>query len=142
MAPAIHLALVASATQVVVPFTVAVVALLALAVWWAGHLKKDFGSQAPDVHVGLVTEPLPVSADRAARIRRLSAEPLLLKQTSTGLYVQIENRPAVPVAFFAENGVAQALTAAAVQASQHFGPLWVALATLGDDDTLSLRRLS
>ncbi len=134
--------MVASAAQVFIPLTLVLVIMFASGVWWAGRVKKNLGGQAPDAHVGATSEPLQLDSECAARIRTLSSEPLLLKQTEAGLRVQIANRPIVPVALFAEKGVAAALMVAATQASRHFGQNGVALAPLGDDDRISLRRLA
>ena len=134
--------MVASAVQVFIPLTLVLVILLSTGIWWASRIKKNLGKQAPDAHVGATSEPLQLDSECATRIRTLSAEPFLLKQTADGLRVQIPNRPIVLVALFAEKGVATALMLAAAQASQHFGQNWTALVSLSDDNSLSLRRLT
>lgn len=134
--------MVASAVQVFIPLTLALVILLSAGIWWASRIKKNLGEQAPAAHVGATSEPLQLDSECAKHIRALSAEPFLLKQAADGLRVQITNRPVVPVALFADNGVAAALMLTAAKASEHFGQNWMALASLGDDDTISLRRLA
>ena len=134
--------MVASAAQMLLPLTLALIIVLAAVIWFASHAKKNLGERAPAAHVGATSEPLQVSDECAAHIRTLSSEPLLLKQTKDGLRVQIANRPIVPVALFAEKGVASALMVVAAQASRSFGQVWVALVSLGDDNSISLRRLT
>ena len=134
--------MVANVAQVFIPLTLTLVIMFAAGVWWAGRVKKTLGEQAPDAHVGATSEPLQLDGECAAHIRTLSSEPFLLKQTEDGLRVQIASRPIVPVALFADKGVAAALMVAAAQASRHFGQNWVALVSLGDDNRISLRRLA
>lgn len=132
-----------NAVLVVILVSLGLVVVAAVIWWWAGRMKQnlDQGASGPAL-VGVTSAPVDVSSECAAQFHALSREPLLLKQTPDGLRVQIEDRPAVPVALFAEKGVAQALLEAAGLASQRFGPQWVALASIGDDGRLSLRRLS
>jgi hypothetical protein len=132
-----------SAVVIVILASLGLVLLVGLGWWWANRMKHnlDEGTAAVAM-VGASTDPLEVSEECAEQFHALSREPLLLKQTLDGLRVQIEDRPLVPVALFAEKGVAQALLEAAGQASQRFGPQWVALASIGVDGRLSLRRIS
>ena len=131
-----------SVSQVFIPLTLVLVILLSAGIWWASRVKKNLGAQAPDAHVGATSEPLQLDSQCAKHIRALSAEPFLLRQAADGLRVQIANRPIVPVALFADSGVAAALMLAAVKANEYFGQDWMALVSLGDDDTISLRRLA
>jgi hypothetical protein len=132
----------AGAVQVFVPLTLDLALLLSAGIWWATRMKRSLGEQILSAQVGATSEPLRLDDECATRIRALSVEPFLLKQTVDGLRVQIANRPVVPVALFADSGVEAALTLAATQASERFGQSWVALASLDDDDVMSLRRLA
>jgi hypothetical protein len=134
--------MVASAVQVFIPLTLVLVILLSAGILWASRVKKNLGEHAPAAHVGATSEPLQLNSECAKHIRALSAEPFLLKQAADGLRVQIANRPIVPVALFTDNGVAAALMLAAVKANDQFGQDWMALVSLGNDDTVSLRRLA
>ena len=105
--------MVASAVQVFIPLTLVLVILLSAGILWASRVKKNLGAQAPDAHVGATSEPLQLDSECATHIRRLSAEPFLLKQAEDGLRVLIADLPIVPVTLFADNGVAAALMLAA-----------------------------
>lgn len=131
-----------SSAQIVILVSAALVILVAFGWWLANRMKRDVTDDAGLSRVGAAIEPLLLTAECAEYVRSLSKEPLLLKQTPDGLRVQIDNRPVVPVALFVDKGLASALMEMAMLASKSFGPSWVALATLGDDDRLSLRRLS
>jgi len=120
-----------------------VVALLALlAVWvYARRVKGDLDT-APSAVTGATT-PLELSAESVARLKELSAEPILLKQGEEGVRVQIEHRPMLPLMAFAGQGaVSAALNEAAMRVSERWGPKWVVLLSARDDGTVSAQRLA
>ena len=108
-----------------------VVALVALLVVWfyARRVKRDLDDVAERGRRRQgVLELAPASV---ARLRELSAEPILLKQSEEGVRVQIEHRPMLPLMAFVGKDVSTALTEAAVRVSRAVGPRWVVLLTLG-----------
>ncbi len=120
-----------------------VVALLALlAVWFYARRVKDDLDTAPSAVTG-ATAPLELSAESVARLKELSAEPILLKQGEEGVRVQIEHRPMLPLMAFAGQGaVSAALNEVAMRVSERWGPKWVVLLSARDDGTVSAQRLA
>jgi hypothetical protein len=120
-----------------------VVALLALVgVWYYARRVKGDLDNAPSAVTG-VTAALELAPESVARLRDLSAEPILLKQGEEGVRVQIEHRPMLPLMAFAGQGaVSAALNEAAVRVSTKWGPKWVVLLTARDDGTVSAQRLA
>jgi hypothetical protein len=119
-----------------------VVALIALlAVWfYARNVKRDLDT-SPTAVAG-ARAVLDVASAHAARLRELSAEPILLKQSEEGVRVQIEHRPMLPLMAFVGQDVSAALTEAAVRVTEKWGPRWVVLLSAGDDGTVSAQRLA
>jgi hypothetical protein len=120
----------------------AIVALIALAVlwWWATRMKQDLDGQANAV-AGVRGE-IELPASHAKELRRLSGEPILLKQSEEGVRVQIEHRPMMPLMAFVGKEASAALAAAAAEISERYGVRWAALVTSGDDGRITIQRLS
>ena len=120
-----------------------VVALLALAgVWFYARRVKGDLDTAPSAVTG-ARAVLELAPESVARLRELSAEPILLKQGEEGVRVQIEHRPMLPLMAFAGKGeVRAALNEAAVRVSEQWGPKWVVLLSARDDGVVSAQRLS
>jgi uncharacterized membrane protein len=118
------------------------VALAALvAVWiYARWVKRDLDT--PPTAVAGAKASLDVTPVSAARLRELSAEPILLKQSEEGVRVQIEHRPMLPLMAFVGNDVSAALNEAAMRVSEQWGPSWVVLLTARDDGSVSAQRLA
>lgn len=120
-------------------FLVVVLAVL-VGVWaYARWVKRDLDT-APTATTGVCT-PVTLPPETVARLRELSAEPILLKQTAAGVRVQIEHRPMLPLMAFVGNDVSAALAQTAAMISEEWGPVWVALVTAVDDG-VSAQRLS
>jgi hypothetical protein len=119
------------------------VALIALApVWFYARRVKDDLDTAPSAVTG-VTAALELSSESAARLRELSAEPILLKQGEEGVRVQIEHRPMLPLmAFIGQGAVSAAFNEAAARVSERWGPKWVVLLSAREDGTVSVQRLA
>jgi hypothetical protein len=119
-----------------------VVALVVLvAIWYyARSVKRDLDT--PPTAVAGARTSFEMTPEGARRLRELSAEPILLKQSEDGVRVQIEHRPMLPLMAFVGQDVSAALTEAAARASEQWGPRWVALVTAGDDATVTAQRLA
>ena len=107
--------------------------------YFARRVKADL--DAPPPPVGARGE-IEVPADAAARLLRLSPEPILMKQSEEGLRVQLDTRPMVPIAAFAGMDVRPSLVLVAAQISERLGPEWAALVKTGDDGRVSILRIS
>lgn len=119
-----------------------IAALLALIVvyYYARNVKRDLDEQGPSALGQRCT--IEVTADHAARLRALTAEPILIKQSEEGVRVQIDDRPMMPLAAFMGQDVAAALREAALRVSQAFGSRWTALVTVAEDGSAKVERLS
>jgi hypothetical protein len=118
-------------------------ALIALVgVWFYARRVKDELDTAPSAVTG-ARAALELAPENVARLRELSAEPILLKQGEEGVRVQIEHRPMLPLMAFAGQGaVSAALNEAAMRVSQRWGPKWVVLLSASEDGTVSAQRLA
>ena len=118
------------------------VALAALvAVWiYARWVKRDLDT-APSAVAGQRAS-LDLDPASAARLRELSTEPILLKQSEEGVRVQIEHRPMLPLMAFVGKDVSAALNESAMCVSEQWGPRWVVLLTAADDGSVSAQRLA
>jgi hypothetical protein len=119
-----------------------IVALVALVVVWfvARRMKNDL-DVSPSAVAG-ARASLELTPDSVARLRELSAEPILLKQSEEGVRVQIEHRPMLPLMAFVGKDVSGALNEAAGRVSEEWGPKWVALITAREDGSVSAQRLA
>jgi len=118
------------------------VALIALAVvwWYARHVKEDLDESSRIVAGARgVIELTPASMEQ---LRKLSSEPILLKQSEEGVRVQIEHRPMMPLMAFLGKDVSAALGAAAAEVTECYGVKWVVLVSVGQDDRVTVQRLA
>jgi hypothetical protein len=111
------------------------------AVWFYARRVKTGLDTAPAAAAG-ARAALELTPASVARLRELSAEPILLKQSEEGVRVQIEHRPMLPLMAFVGKDVSSALTEAAGRVSEHWGPRWVVLLTARDDGSVSVQRLA
>jgi len=129
-----------SAYAVVLAFLI--VALIALVVvwWYARHLKQDL-DESSGIVAGArgVIELTPATM---GQLRQLSAEPILLKQSEEGVRVQIEHRPMMPLMAFVGKEVSAALGETAAEITERYGVKWVVLVSVGQDDRVTVQRLS
>jgi hypothetical protein len=129
-----------SAYAVVLAFLI--VALIALVVvwWYARHLKQDL-DESSGIVAGArgVIELTPATM---GQLRQLSAEPILLKQSEEGVRVQIEHRPMMPLMAFVGKDVSAALGETAAEITERYGVRWVVLVSVGQDDRVTVQRLS
>jgi hypothetical protein len=119
-----------------------IVALIALAVvwWYARHLKQDLDEPSgivPDARG--VIELTPAGMEQ---LRKLSSEPILIKQSEEGVRVQIEHRPMMPLMAFLGKEVSAALGETAAAITERYGVKWVVLVSVGQDDRVTLQRLA
>ena len=117
-------------------------ALIALILIWyyARSVKRDLDT-SPSALAGVRTA-FEMTPGAAARLRQLSSEPILLKQSEEGVRVQIEHRPMLPLMAFVGQEVSAALNEAAARVSEQWGPTWVALLMPGDDGRVTAQRLA
>ncbi len=119
-----------------------IIALIALvAMWFVARRMQNELSTSPSAVAG-ARASIDLSPASAARLRELSSEPILLKQTPEGVRVQIEHRPMLPLMAYVGQDVSSALNEAAVRVSEQWGPAWVVLLTAGTGDQVSAQRLA
>jgi len=119
-----------------------IVALVALAVvwWYARHVKEDLDESSRIVAGARgVIDLTPASMEQ---LRKLSSEPILLKQSEEGVRVQIEHRPMMPLMAFLGKEVSAALGATAAEITERYGVKWVVLVSVGQDDRVTIQRLA
>jgi len=118
------------------------VALIALAfVWWyARRVKQDLDD--PSRIVAGARGVIDLTPASREQLRKLSAEPILLKQSEEGVRVQIEHRPMMPLMAFLGKEVSAALTEAAAEVTERYGVKWVVLVSVGQDDRVAVQRLA
>ncbi len=118
------------------------VALVALAVawWYARHVKQEL-DESSRVVAGArgVIELTPASIEQ---LRQLSSEPILFKQGEEGVRVQIEHRPLMPLMAFLGKDVSAALGETAIAITERYGVKWVVLVSVGQDDRVTIQRLA
>jgi hypothetical protein len=124
----------------IVAFLIVALGALVLVWYYARKVKRDLDT-SPGAVAGAKTA-LVLTADSAARLHELSAEPILLKQSDEGVRVQIEHRPMLPLMAFVGKDVSAALTEAAVRVTEQWGPRWVVLVTAREDGSVSVQRLA
>jgi hypothetical protein len=116
-----------------------VVALVALAVawWYARHVKQEL-DESSHIVAGArgVIELTPASMEQ---LRRLSSEPILLKQGEEGVRV---HRPLMPLMAFLGKDVSAALGETAAEVTERYGVKWVVLVSVGQDDRVTIQRLA
>jgi len=118
------------------------VALIALAlVWWYARRVKEDLDESSRVVGGArgVIELTPASMEQ---LRRLSSEPILLKQAEDGVRVQIEHRPMMPLMAFLGKEVSAALGETSAEITERYGVKWVVLVSVGQDDRVTVQRLA
>jgi hypothetical protein len=118
------------------------VAFVALAVvWWYARRVKDDLDESSRIVAGSrgIIELTPASAEQ---LRKLSAEPILIKQSEEGVRVQIEHRPMMPLMAFLGKEVSMALTETAAEVTERYGMKWVVLVSVARDDRVAVQRLA
>lgn len=127
---------------IIIVVVFAVVAILGiLLAWWLGHRLKERLDGSRDVH-SVTREVLALKPGSADVLRKLTTEPVLLKQAEDGLRFQIDQRPMAPIAALAGQPAATALAEAAAAVSQRFGVRWVALVNPTEGDSVTVQRLA
>lgn len=117
-------------------------ALIALLiVWWYARRMKEDLEKPPPAIVG-VREAIELAPANAERLRGLSAEPILLKQSEEGVRVQIEHRPMMPLMAFVGKDVSGALGEASVKVTEKYGARWVVLVSAREDGGVTVQRLA
>jgi hypothetical protein len=120
----------------------AIIAVIAVLVAWsyARKVKADLDGGPPSfTGTRSVVDISPASVET---LRRLSDEPILLKQTADGLRIQVDQRPMLPLMAFAGQQATGALAETAAAVSQNYGIRWVVLACAADDGRVTVQRLA
>jgi hypothetical protein len=131
---------VSTAVWGVLAFLVAALVALMVIYYYARNVKRDLDEKGPSTLGQRCT--IEITGEHADRLRSLTAEPILIKQTEEGVRVQIEDKPMMPLAAFMGQDVAAALREASLRVSQAFGSRWTALVTVADDASAKVERLS
>ncbi|MFA4966368.1 MAG: hypothetical protein WC709_12160 [Thermoleophilia bacterium] len=118
------------------------VALIVLIIlwWYARNVKQDLDS-SPSIVAG-VRGLIELRSASVEELRRLSAEPILLKQGEEGVRVQIEHRPMLPLMAFVGGGTSAALVEAAGAVTERYGARWVVLVGVAEDGRVTVQRLA
>jgi hypothetical protein len=118
------------------------VALIASAAgwWYARRVKHDL-DESPSVVAGR-RDVIDLTSASVEQLRRLSAEPILLKQSEEGVRVQIEQRPMLPMMAFAGKPVGAALSETAAAVTQRYGAKWVILVSAFEERRVTVQRLA
>lgn len=118
------------------------IALIALAaVWWyARRVKQDLDEDS-SVATG-ARSVIDLSPTCVEQLRRLSTEPILLKQAEEGVRVQVDDRPMMSLMAFVGQDVNVALHETATAVTRLYGVRWVVLVTPAGDDRVSVQRIA
>jgi hypothetical protein len=125
---------------VVMVFLAAAIVGLSILWWYARHMKADLDTPATAV-VG-ARGVVELSDACVEQLRKLSAEPILLKQSEAGVRVQIEHRPMLPMMAFVGKEVSAALAEAAAEVTERYGAVWVVLVDASEDGRVTVQRLA
>lgn len=129
-----------SAMWGVLIFLIAALVALIVVYYYARNVKRELDEQGPS---GLGQRcSIEITGDHAARLRALTEEPILFKQSEEGVRVQIDDRPMMPLAVFMGQDVSAALRETSMRVSQAFGSRWTALVTVAEDGSAKVERLS
>jgi hypothetical protein len=127
------------AITIVLFVTVALIGLAA--VWWyATRVKRELDDTS-----GVVAGArgvIELSPESVERLRELTSEPILLKQSEEGVRVQIEHRPMMPLRAFLGRDAAATLQEVAGEVSERYGVKWVVLVDAGDPERVTVKRLA
>lgn len=129
-----------SAMWGVLIFLIAALVALIVVYYYARNVKRELDEKGPSA-LGQRCS-IEITGDHAARLRTLTDQPILLKQSEEGVRVQIDDRPMLPLAAFMGQEVSAALRETAMRVSQAFGSRWTALVTVGEDGSGKVERLS
>jgi hypothetical protein len=103
-------------------------------------MKEDL--EKPPPAIAGVREAIELAPANAERLRGLSAEPILLKQSEEGVRVQIEHRPMLPLMAFVGKDVSGALGEVSVKVTEKYGARWVVLVSAREDGGVTVQRLA
>jgi hypothetical protein len=126
---------------VIVAFTVFFIAVLVVLYYYASRTKRGL-DESPGPAVSLPPLHVSLSESGAASLAHLSSEPILIKQGTGGIRVQLDNRPLVPLVILTDKAAASALREIVAAASQRYGAQWTALVTSSDATSVMVQRLA
>ncbi len=125
---------------VVLLFALVAVAALVAAWWYARRIKQNLDA-APPPAAGS-RGALQLTSGSVEQLRQLTPEPILMKQSSEGVRVQIEQRPMLPMMAFAGSQASGALSETAAAVTERYGLKWVVLVSPGEDGRVVVQRLA
>ncbi len=121
-------------------FLIAALVALLIVYYYARQVKQRLDDETS--HVTGQRSSIEITPDHAARLRALTNEPILFKQSEEGVRVQIDDKPMLPLAAYMGQDVAAALREASLRVAQTFGSQWTALVTVKEDGTGQVQRLA
>jgi len=124
---------------VVLAFLIVALIALALVWWYARRVKQDL-DESSRIVAG-ARDVIDVTPAGREQLRRLSLEPILIKQSEEGVRVQIEHRPMMPLMAFLGKDVSAALGETSAAITERYGMKWVVLVSVGQDDRVTVQRL-
>ncbi len=121
-------------------FLIAALVALLIVYYYARQVKDRLDSEAAPVTGQRAA--IQVTAEHAERLRSLTSEPILFKQSEEGIRVQIDDKPMLPLAAYMGQEVAAALREASSRVSQAYGSQWTALVSIAEDGSGQVQRLA
>ena len=121
-------------------FLIAALVALIGVYYYARQVKQRLDGEATPV-TGQRSS-IQITTDHAVRLRSLTSEPILFKQSEEGIRVQIDDKPMLPLAAYMGQEVAAALREASLRVSQAYGSQWTALVTVREDGSGQVQRLA
>jgi hypothetical protein len=121
-------------------FLIAALIALILVYYYARQVKQRLDDDEATVTGQRAS--IQVTMEHAERLRSLTSEPILFKQTEEGVRVQIDDKPMLPLAAYMGQEVAAALREASLRVSQAYGSRWTALVSIAEDGSAKVQRLA
>lgn len=121
-------------------FLIAALIALILVYYYARQVKQRLDDDEAPVTGQRAS--IRVTMEHAERLRSLTSEPILFKQTEEGVRVQIDDKPMLPLAAYMGQEVAAALREASLRVSQAYGSRWTALVSIAEDGSGKVQRLA
>jgi hypothetical protein len=130
------------AWTLVVLTSLVIIVLIAALYWYAVRLKRGFDTPSTAVLAAQGPLSFALSEKSTASLAHLSREPILIKLSTDGLRVQLDNRPLVPISILTDLAAAAALREIVADVSQSYGARWTALVTTAADGSIRVQRLA
>lgn len=108
--------------------------------WFSTRLKRGLDTRAAKISGG--SQSFTVGPAVTAALRQLSAEPILIKQSTEGLRFQIEQRRMAPIAALSGTPAGLAVRSMATALTQSLGLQWVVIVRAVDDEHIRVERVA